>query len=387
MAIPTIFLIDSNDQLVEMKAQPYDSEDRLQKLLASFPNVLAGDQMSDSTPVEWLLIKREAGIPGEQGASDRWSLDHLFVDRDGIPTLVEVKRSTDSRIRREVVGQMLDYAANGASYWRLETIQELFEQTCGDSDPDAMIADFLGSSASADRAGAIARFWSTVETNLRAGNVRLIFAADEIPPELGRIIEFLNQQMNLAEVLGIEIRQYVGEGVRTLVPSVIGKPKREKIEASRPAAQWSRESFISALLDRCGPEAVGVAEAIAERIGPCCPTSWFGSGRLDGSWSFAIVQNGVKYPPFSLWTSGGIQLQFGTLQARGVSAELIAKAVGALNQIPGIHIPDDALNRFPVFKTTSLKEPEMLARFVHAIEVLVAQIKAMAKPSFVPAIS
>jgi len=387
MSVPTIFLIDSNEQLVEMKAQLYESEDRLQELLVSFPNVLAGDQMSDSTPVEWLLIKREAGVPGEQGASDRWSLDHLFVDRDGVPTFVEVKRSTDTRIRGEVVGQMLDYAANGASYWRLETIRELFEQTCGDLDPDAVIADFLGSVASFDRAGAIARFWSTVETNLRAGNVRLIFAADEIPPELGRIIEFLNQQMNPAEVLGIEIRQYVGKGVRTLVPSVIGKPKREKIEASRPAVQWNRESFISALLDRCGPEAVAVAEAIADRIGPCCPTSWFGNGRLDGSWSFAIVQNGAKYPPFSLWTSGGIQLQFGTLQARGVSAELIANLAAALNQIPGLQIREDALNRFPVFKSTSLKEPEMLVRFVKAIEIFVTQIRTMAQPNSAPAVS
>jgi hypothetical protein len=30
-----------------------------------------------------------------------------------VPTLLEVKRSSDTRIRREVVGQMLDYAANG----------------------------------------------------------------------------------------------------------------------------------------------------------------------------------------------------------------------------------------------------------------------------------
>ena len=29
-----------------------------------------------------------------------------------MPTLVEVKRSSDTRIRREVVGQMLHYAAN-----------------------------------------------------------------------------------------------------------------------------------------------------------------------------------------------------------------------------------------------------------------------------------
>lgn len=37
-------------------------------------------------------------------------MDHLFVDQDAIPTLVEVKRSSDTRIRREVVGQLLEYS-------------------------------------------------------------------------------------------------------------------------------------------------------------------------------------------------------------------------------------------------------------------------------------
>jgi hypothetical protein len=39
-----------------------------------------------------------------------------------VPTLVEVKRSDDTRIRREVVGQMLDYAANGVVYWPGEVL-------------------------------------------------------------------------------------------------------------------------------------------------------------------------------------------------------------------------------------------------------------------------
>jgi hypothetical protein len=43
-----------------------------------------------------------------------------------VPTLVEVKRRADTRIRREVVGQMLDYAANGVVYWPLEQLRELF---------------------------------------------------------------------------------------------------------------------------------------------------------------------------------------------------------------------------------------------------------------------
>jgi 5-methylthioribose kinase len=40
---------------------------------------------------------------------------------------VEVKRSSDTRIRREVVGQMLDYAANAVVYWPLEMIRAKFE--------------------------------------------------------------------------------------------------------------------------------------------------------------------------------------------------------------------------------------------------------------------
>ncbi len=54
-------------------------------------------------------------------------MDHLFVDQAGVPTIVEVKRSSDARIRREVVGQMLDYAANAVVYWNLDHLRAMFE--------------------------------------------------------------------------------------------------------------------------------------------------------------------------------------------------------------------------------------------------------------------
>jgi hypothetical protein len=105
--VPNIFLLQ-NSKLLEMREQPYDSEDLLQRLLAEYPSILAGDQFDGLRPKRWLLVKREAGIPDAAATADRWSADHLFLDQDGVPTLVEVKRSSDSRIRREVVGQMLD---------------------------------------------------------------------------------------------------------------------------------------------------------------------------------------------------------------------------------------------------------------------------------------
>jgi hypothetical protein len=121
-----------------------------------------------------------------------------------------------------------------------------------------VVAEFIGPIGTTDAGAMIARFWEAVETNLRAGKIRLLFAADEIPPELSRIVEFLNEQMNPAEVVAIEIRQYVGTGVRTLVPSVIRSSKRTTTAGDRPSVQWDRKSFIEALLERRGSQAVSV---------------------------------------------------------------------------------------------------------------------------------
>jgi hypothetical protein len=116
-AVAGIYLIEKNGNLVELRERSYDSEARLQELLARYPSLLAGDQMEAAEPRRWVLVAREMGLLSEEDGSDRWSVDHLFLDQDGVPTIVEVKRSSDSRIRREVIGQMLDYAANGVRYW------------------------------------------------------------------------------------------------------------------------------------------------------------------------------------------------------------------------------------------------------------------------------
>jgi hypothetical protein len=54
-----------------------------------------------------------------------------------------------------------------------------------------------------------------------------LFVSDAIPPELRRVTEFLNERMSRREVLGIEIRQYVGGGnLRTLVLRVVGQTEQ-----------------------------------------------------------------------------------------------------------------------------------------------------------------
>jgi len=255
-----IYLIQKDDELVEMEEKEYENEDLLQKLLVDYPDLLAGELINDSNPRRWLLISREMDVPTKEDTLGKWSADHLFIDQDAIPTIVEVKRSSDTRIRREVIGQMLDYAANAVVYWPVEKIKSKFEANCKENDPDEVLSDFLDSDLNIDD------FWSKVKTNLQAKKIRMLFVADELPKELKSVIEFLNEQMDPAEVLGIEIKQYVGQGVKTLVPSIVGQTEeaQKKKSASADRVRLDQESFFQEILESRGTEEVQIVKKIKE---------------------------------------------------------------------------------------------------------------------------
>jgi hypothetical protein len=348
-----IYLIDKDDNLVELKEQPYDCEARLQELLAHYPSLLAGDQMEGLEPRKWILVAREMGVPAQQDGSDRWSVDHLFLDQDGVPTIVEVKRSSDTRIRREVVGQMLDYAANGLKYWPVESLRTRFEQTCESQEPRQDPAKILADALSTDDSNetGIAAFWLRVKTNLQAGRVRMIFVADEIPFELARIVEFLNSQMDPAEVLAIELKQFTNDTLRTLVPRVVGRTAEAlgKKSGGASARQWDETSFFEELERRRGMrESATCRELLSWGRANDLKIRW-GSGSQDGSLFLLLELPTSVYYLVSAWTYGRVEIQFKMLSSQPPfdDVEKRLELLRRLNQIPGITIGADAIERRP----------------------------------------
>jgi hypothetical protein len=245
-----IFVIQPEGGFGEVARMPYESEDLLQRLLEDHPELLAGDMLSPGKRARFILVGREVGVPDSEGRSDRWSLDHLFIDQDGTPTFVEVKRSTDTRIRREVVGQMLDYAANGQKYWPVDRIRSLATQRAGGAEAlTEAVLDMIGRESDEDAEERVDRFWMEAAEKLRTGQVRLVFVADSIPPELKRILEFLNEQMPRLHVVGLELVQYHAEGLpRILVPRVVGQTEaaRElKIRTAGPRLKIDEATFLA----------------------------------------------------------------------------------------------------------------------------------------------
>ena len=236
-----VFILQSDNVLVRMNETPYEAESLLQALLEDHPALLAGDQIDATSPRRWLVIKREAGIPDNESSGDRWSVDHLLLDQDAVPTFVEVKRASDTRARREVVAQMLDYAANASEYWPIDRMREFHASRCAAHglDPAEEISNLLEPDSD------IEEFWTRAATNLRDGRIRLLFVADKIPPALQRIVEFLNRQMNPAEVLAVEIRQFTsatGANLRTLVPRVLGQTEQIRQSKTAPQPRPARET-------------------------------------------------------------------------------------------------------------------------------------------------
>lgn len=371
-----VFVLTESQGLVALTPSEFFREDDFQQLLEKYPALLSGSQ-SDTAPAQrWLLIKREAAIPAEDGGSDRWSVDHLFVDQDGVPTLVEVKRQSDTRLRREVVGQMLDYAANAVVYWPVERLRAEFEQACAAKGvvPEEEIRDHLSADTDPEA------LWQQIKTNLQAGHIRMLFVADRIPAELRRIVEFLNEQMNPAEVLALELRQFQGEGLRTIVPTLYGQTERSAAEKPRAAPRlWDEASICADIERRHGPEGLDVAKKIIEWIKTNRDEPWFGRGSKDGSIGLIVVANGLRSSPLFLWTYGTVEIAFPYMKSPFDDAAKREELWRRLNEIDGVRLPGDAISKRPGIPIAIFSDHDRLSRFLETMDWCVRELRS-AKP-------
>ncbi|MER7403416.1 hypothetical protein ABT373_13240 [Streptomyces sp. NPDC000070] len=297
-----VFVLGSDLQALEPAA--FETEDQFQKLLALHPRVLDFGSLTDGQPLRLVLVAREMGVPTSAESGPAYWLDHLFVDADGVPTLVEVKRASDTRIRREVVGQMLDYAANGARYWPGPLLQRSFEETCvadGRSLEEAY-GELLGDRSPEE-------FWTTVEERLAAGQMRLLFVADRIPLELRAIVEFLNRQMRQTDVYAVELTQYRGDGdLIVLVPRIHGEvATAAKSPSGRRTTQRTTRADMDAVLrTRLAPEPRRIATALLDHAAshgrleggtakyPSMPVSYPVAGRQVRIWTLSLYDDPAK---------------------------------------------------------------------------------------------
>lgn len=346
----TIYTV-ADGTLTAMAPAAPENEDTMQRLVADHPEIITDEDG------ELLLIRREQPI-GDGEAGSRWSLDHLFVTRSAIPVLVELKRAVDTRLRREVVGQMLDYAANATAHWQAGTIAASFAATNAKAgrNPEELLSDFLGPDEDPSS------FWQQVDANFSAGRVKLVFVADVIPRELARIVEFLNDQMK-ADVRAVELNWFEGGGVKAFAPRIIGRTERAQAVkgAAAPLDPVTQEQWIDAHLSRHGSDTVTGAQhfaALVERAGGHAEVPM-----KQGSIVATFDVPGGRLYPMSVTKHGNVQFSLFYLKSRSAFAAEEARQA-MYDRLVGIVGPlsSGSISGFPSFRAELLNDPEIRAK-------------------------
>lgn len=271
---------------------------------------------------------------------------------------------------------MLDYAANGVMYWPLDRLRSTFEANCKDRgrDPEATLLESLNLGIDTEE------FWQKAITNLQAGKVRLIFVADKIPAELRRIVEFLNEQMNPAEVLAVEIKQHVAEDLIAFVPRLIGQTtqaQRTKSVGVRTSRIWNETRFFEELQAQ-SPEAVKPARAIFEWAESHVSQIVWGKGKQFGTFYPTLDHGHTVYKPIHVWTDGLLYIQFADIITKPPFSEEDKRRdfLRRLNKISDISIPEEAIDKYPAISLSTLNNESALDQFLRTLDWFVEEVKA-----------
>ena len=179
----------------------------------------------------------------------------------------------------------------------------------------------------------------------------MLFVADRIPPELRKVVEFLNLQMRPAEVLAVELRQFEGGGLRTLAPIVFGQTQEtldQKSPASaKPRRLWDETRFLEAQPFSADPAAAATAKAVIGWMRTKADRLIFNDAPAYGSATAEFDVGSEAIPLMRSWTDGGIIISFAELKRTPAFAELAARQelLDRLVKLPGQTLRPDAIER------------------------------------------
>ena len=254
------------------------SEGWLQRLVAEHPGILPIDDF-DASFAPLISIGREV----QSGAGP---IDVLFVSPNATVTIVETKLWRNPEARRQVVGQIIDYAAALArwSYKDLDAVARAFRQK---SLWELAQVDDLPEARMTEQA-----FVDAVARNLRLGRFLLLIVGDGIREEVERMVDYVQAQPHLQFTLGlVELRVFerTASGERVVVPSVVARTTevtRAVVEVNvvpdgngwvvvsvpppdsggGPKGTLNESEFFDALSDSVGEDDVEFVRAIRQEL-------------------------------------------------------------------------------------------------------------------------
>lgn len=277
-------------------------EKSLQDLLIDFPELIPSDYINPEEPPIFIVVRNEAGITAG-------SMDILLLDQYAVPTVVETKLIDNREIRRSVVAQGIEYLSHLQTEWSGDRFLEEAKEYWAKKEKvfEQLVQEKWGRELDS-------LYLSQLQSNIDTANMRLIIAADSIPSELRRIIEFLNNTSKF-EILGLEAVLYCDEKDpenKYLIPTILGVSEQTRGRKIITRSQWSESRFFAAVEESLSVEIIekiknlyNFAKELTDR-----KPDW-GTGKETGSFTAKLNINNNIFSVFSVYTDGNISINIG----------------------------------------------------------------------------
>jgi hypothetical protein len=333
------------------------SESDLQDYLEKYPSIIPIEEVYENAS-QLTCIGRE--VPVASGA-----MDLLYIDQEGVLTIVETKLAKNPEIRRTVIGQLIEYASF-VSQWKTEYIYEMVTNRLKQPLDTSDFGYHIFKKTEDD-------FKHNIEENLKNGKIHLIIAVDELNESLRSTITFLNTNSNF-DIFLLQISSYEeSKDKKVLIPSIFGyAQKTSRVKPPR----WEVETFFKNAKEKCEQKIVDAITKLYEFTKSNAYDISWGTGSSFGSFSFRKIIVGTPSSIFVVQSDGRMYFGFGTMKNKGINEEILQSFRTKLNEIQGINISKEAASstKYPYIKIELLTTPNSFEIFQQAVLDLSQQL-------------
>ena len=337
----------------------FTEEADLQKILFKDPDIIPVEDLSDASLAPIRLMLKEVGLPGAG------STDLVGIDVKGNIYIIEDKLAKNPEAKRQVIGQILEYAAfmhekgldwldSAVKKQKGVGLSEYFEQL---DDPNWNKETFE----------------QNILDNLDSGKFKLFIVVDEMNPDLQRIINYMRNVLKV-EIYALELKYFKDTtGMEILVPTVHGG----KRPSPPPPHIWTWKRFQEDAKKRIDEDTLETMNQIYEfsrQVGRVD----FGSGKVYGTFKLFLPYKDGEFDLYVVRSDAkGSWFGFKTMLQKGVKKELIREFIENLKSL-GFPLDENKhVERYPQFDLTILNEKEKLSKFKQYVKELKEKLQSM----------
>jgi hypothetical protein len=374
-------LIQGDGEKPRPLEEGYASEAELQSFLRDHSELIPMEDIEIGTP-PLLCIGWE--VFATSGAEDL-----LYVDETGRLTIVETKLRKNAEARREVVGQILEYAAQtvGWSASHVETKANAFLSSLDcpveyrSLTFQSAMERFLENAASPRRSAfSYQTFLTEIEAKLKDGQIRLVIAIDEPPEPLLRIVEFVNHFSEHFDLYLFQLKRFRDDATTSniFVPAMFGRVTATSDKAKGEV--WNEQRFTSAVQELKDNVLADAIIAVYDEFRRLTDVPLWGTGKTYGSFNLVVHAHNHRVNLASITSTGLLYISFGALAAHGFT-EVLDTLAAELRSIPGLSLPSDLSRKYPSLGPDVLKDGGRRARIVAAIERAIHGLRQHKNPN------